>query len=202
METASIANTEYSFRSEKHPELQLLARARSDYSQFSSDPFTGIAITPGRTEVTRGDGDAASSTGTETDSVDPAILIIPTSSKAYSGVARYIDFISSLPVHLSKCILGYLDQPSLFNALCVSSKWRSLVEEVHQEHFVSQSLWEEVMLMQVRVTFQFVAFSQSLSSLLVMITIMISRKVSSLLLSPLLFSSLLSLSSESWWLSR
>ncbi|KAL8573173.1 hypothetical protein ACOMHN_036158 [Nucella lapillus] len=147
-ETGSVANTEYSYQTEKHPELHLLTLTKSDYSQFSTDPFTGNLLPQSRAEISRGDIDAASSISTDTDSIDPAILIIPTSSKAYAGVSRYVDFISSLPVHLSKCILGFLDQASLFNSLCVNAKWRSLVEEVHQEHFVSQSLWEEVMLMQ------------------------------------------------------
>ncbi|XP_076443004.1 F-box and WD repeat domain containing protein 10B-like [Babylonia areolata] len=149
VETDSVANTEYSYQTEKHPELQLLTMTKSDYSQFTTNPFTGNPITMSRADVSRGDGgDAASSISSSSDSVDPTILIIPTSSKAYAGVARHVDFISNLPVHLSKCILGFLDQASLFNALCVNGKWRSLVEEVHQEHFVSQSLWEEVMLMQ------------------------------------------------------
>ncbi|XP_070185909.1 F-box and WD repeat domain containing protein 10B-like isoform X2 [Littorina saxatilis] len=149
METASIASTEYSYRSEKHPELQLLTHARTDYSEFTTNPFTGAHLPISRAAISRGDtADSASTCGTDTDSVDPAILIIPTSSKAYSGVARYKDFIGSLPVHLAKCILSFLHQASLFNALCVNLKWRTLVEEVHQEHFVGQSLWEEVMLMQ------------------------------------------------------
>ena len=150
MESASIANTEYSFQSEKHPELHLLTRTRTDYSQFTTDPFTGHPLTASRAEANRIDVDAASMSSSDKDSVDPAMLIIPTSSKAYSGVSRYRDFVGSLPVHLAKCILSFLDQPSLFNALCVNQKWRCLVEEVHEEHFVNQSLWEEVMLMQVR----------------------------------------------------
>ena len=150
MESASIANTEYSFQSEKYPELHLLTRTRTDYSQFSIDPFTGNPLTVSCAEASRADIEAASTSSTDNGSVDPAILIIPTSSKAYSGVSRYRDFIGSLPVHLAKCILSFLDQTSLFNALCVNPKWRSLVNEVHQEHFVNQSLWEEVMLMQVQ----------------------------------------------------
>jgi len=59
------------------------------------------------------------------------------------------DFIRSLPVHIAKYILGYLDIASLHNALCVSTNWRTLVEEVHNEFRVNQDLIEEVMLMQV-----------------------------------------------------
>nr|KAG5713481.1 hypothetical protein BaRGS_025029 [Batillaria attramentaria] len=153
VETASIANTEYSYTSEKHPELQLLTTALPEYSEVTIDPFTGRQITSSHADIIRWDAraaqaDVASRDSAETDSVDPAIFIIPTSSKAYSGVAKYRDFVGCLPVHLAKCILSFLDQPSLYNALCVNQKWRKLVEEVHQEYFVNQSLVEEVMLMQ------------------------------------------------------
>ncbi len=84
-------------------------------------------------------------------SMDPTCLVIPTSTKAHAGVARYKDFIRMLPVHLSKMILGYLDQVSLNNCVCVSKNWRGLAEEVHREHYVQQALWEEVMLMQVNI---------------------------------------------------
>ena len=82
-------------------------------------------------------------------SLDPTCMVIPNSTKAHSGVARYKDFIRRLPVHLSKLVLGYLDRVSLNNCVCVSNNWRMLAEEVHREFFVQQSLREEVMLMQV-----------------------------------------------------
>uniref|UniRef100_A0A3Q1HJ97 Uncharacterized protein n=1 Tax=Anabas testudineus TaxID=64144 RepID=A0A3Q1HJ97_ANATE len=40
------------------------------------------------------------------DSEDPALMVVPGSSKSVSGVSRYRDFISCLPVDLSKRILG------------------------------------------------------------------------------------------------
>lgn len=40
------------------------------------------------------------------DSEDPALMVVPGSSKSVSGVSRYRDFISCLPVNLSKRILG------------------------------------------------------------------------------------------------
>lgn len=40
------------------------------------------------------------------DSEDPALMIVPGSSKSVSGVSRYRDFIGCLPVDLSKRILG------------------------------------------------------------------------------------------------
>lgn len=83
------------------------------------------------------------------ESLDPAYMVIPTSAKAYAGVAKHVDMVRQLPVHISKCILSYLDKTSLMNALLVSSCWRVLVEEVHRDTYVNQQLWEEVMLMQV-----------------------------------------------------
>ena len=87
----------------------------------------------------------------ELSSVDPACMVVPTSAKASSGVARHRDFIRSLPVHIAKYILGYLDVASLHNAVCVSYTWRILVEEVHYEFKINQDLIEEVMLMQVHI---------------------------------------------------
>ena len=81
--------------------------------------------------------------------VDPTCLVVAGSAKAHSGVSRYKDFIQGLPVHLSKYIMGFLDQVSLHNCVCVSKKWRVLAEEVHKEFYINQHLQEEVMLMQV-----------------------------------------------------
>ena len=81
--------------------------------------------------------------------IDPTCLVVPGSSKAYSGVAKHKDFIRYLPIHISKCILGMLDQVSLFNCVCVSKNWRYVAEEVHKEYYINQHLQEEVMLMQV-----------------------------------------------------
>ena len=44
--------------------------------------------------------------GTEEDSENPALVVVPGSSTSMSGVSQYLDFISCLPGHLSKRILG------------------------------------------------------------------------------------------------
>ena len=90
--------------------------------------------------------------------LDPTCMVVPTSEKAYSGVSRYKDFVRQLPVHLSKYILSWVDQVSLYNCVCVSRHWRLLVEEVHEEFHVNQRLWEEVMLMQVSVSSSFSSY--------------------------------------------
>uniref|UniRef100_A0A3Q3A3B3 F-box and WD repeat domain containing 10 n=1 Tax=Kryptolebias marmoratus TaxID=37003 RepID=A0A3Q3A3B3_KRYMA len=42
----------------------------------------------------------------ESDPDDPALMVVPGSSKSVSGVSQYRDFVSCLPVNLSKRILG------------------------------------------------------------------------------------------------
>lgn len=149
-ETASIATTEYSYHSEKIPGLHLLAQARTHYSHVTDDPFTGKEILK-NTAMHRQNIDMDTDSVNDSNDyiVDPATCTILTSCKAYSGASKYKDFIRCLPVHLAKYILSFLDQASLVNALCVNQKWRILIEEVHQERFINQSLTEEVMLMQV-----------------------------------------------------
>lgn len=44
--------------------------------------------------------------GIEADSENPALAVVPGSSQSMSGVSQYRDFISCLPGHLSKRILG------------------------------------------------------------------------------------------------
>ncbi|GFS02102.1 CMT1A duplicated region transcript 1 protein-like [Elysia marginata] len=154
-EASSVASTEYSHHSEERPELGLLSASRTEYSPLVENPFTGEVIplrasnsahvntskhpaTPDHASTTEGTG-----------TLDPMILVIPTSAKAYAGVQKYKDFIRCLPVHLAKMILSKLDMASLYNALCVSPNWRKLAEEVRLEFGVNQQLREEVMLMQV-----------------------------------------------------
>ena len=169
-EAASIPSTHYSYESLNHPELELLTRSRSEYSVISRSPFKDktddSSSCPSRVssqlsinenaEVIE-NADSGDETFTDDDDISlrslaHAHFINPTSSQAYAGVARHKDFIRCLPVHLSKAILGLLDQVALWNCLCVSRNWRVLVEEVHKETYVNQQLWEEVMLMQVNKT--------------------------------------------------
>lgn len=150
-EQASIASSNYTYKTEEHPELDLLATTSQSYGQDQLNPFTGSPlpgyILEGEIENDAGDDDFSDYTGES--SLDPAYMVIPTSAKAYAGVAKHRDMIRQLPVHISKMILSFLDKTSLMNALCVSSSWRILVEEVHRDTYVNQQLWEEVMLMQV-----------------------------------------------------
>ncbi|KAF0025705.1 hypothetical protein F2P81_022586 [Scophthalmus maximus] len=60
---------------------------------------------------------------TDDDSDDPALTVVPGSSKSASGVSRYRDFVGCLPVDLSKRILGLLDEHTLRSCLIVSRTW-------------------------------------------------------------------------------
>ncbi|XP_013084190.2 F-box and WD repeat domain containing protein 10B-like isoform X2 [Biomphalaria glabrata] len=148
-ETASIKSSEYSVNTEERPDLELLSLARPDYSQIIEDPFTGeILLDKIKTCQNDAANEAHSTTASSVNTVDPLILIIPTSAKAYSGVSAHRDFIRCLPVHIAKVILSMLDMASLYNALCVSPNWRKLAEEVKHEFSVNQQIREEVLLMQ------------------------------------------------------
>ncbi|XP_052263005.1 F-box and WD repeat domain containing protein 10B-like isoform X1 [Dreissena polymorpha] len=146
-ERGSIASSTFTFNTAEHPELDLLLSTNSNQEQinpFTGAPFPGFSLN-GVIENDAGDEEY---TDFGSESLDPAYMVIPTSAKAYSGVAKHCDLIRMLPVHISKQILSMLDKTSLMNALLVSSYWRSLIEEVHKDATVNQQLWEEVMLMQ------------------------------------------------------
>lgn len=147
MESASIAETEYSYHSEEHADHQIHSIVSPHYSKPKLHPITGDKLF--LDDVIEND-DSGSESESELSSVDPACMVISTSSKAFSGVARHKDFIRSLPVHLSKYILKLLDKTSLSHALLVSQNWRALVLEVHDEERINQLLEEDVMLMQVK----------------------------------------------------
>ena len=162
-EAESMASISYTYNTEDHPELDLLTSAASEYSSVKHNPLSeGVAATD-IADVQSLDGDLARDATTRSNqspgdgdsdfgSVDPACMVIPSSSKGHSGVAKHRDFIRELPVHLSKYILGLLDPHSLANCLCVSAHWRRLTEEAQNEYHVNQRLWEEVILMQVLYT--------------------------------------------------
>ena len=60
-----------------------------------------------------------------------------------------MDFIKILPVHISKKVLGYLDEQELEVASKVSMQWEILATEVKSELILVQVAREDVMIMQV-----------------------------------------------------
>ena len=61
----------------------------------------------------------------------------------------FVDFIKLLPVHISKKVLGYLDEQELEVASKVSMQWEILAREVKSELILVQVAREDVMIMQV-----------------------------------------------------
>uniref|UniRef100_A0AAV2LFK4 F-box domain-containing protein n=1 Tax=Knipowitschia caucasica TaxID=637954 RepID=A0AAV2LFK4_KNICA len=64
---------------------------------------------------------------------EPAIMVVPGSSKSYSGISLYKDFISALPVNLAKRILSFLDESCLTICCEVSHQWHLLAKETLTE---------------------------------------------------------------------
>ncbi|XP_034415228.1 F-box/WD repeat-containing protein 10 [Cyclopterus lumpus] len=67
------------------------------------------------------------------DSEDPALMVVPGSSKSVSGVSKHRDFIGCLPVDLSKRVLGLLDERTLRCCLKVCQCWKRLAKETVEE---------------------------------------------------------------------
>ncbi|KAK2884556.1 hypothetical protein Q8A73_021030 [Channa argus] len=67
------------------------------------------------------------------DSENPALMVVPGSSKSVSGVSRYRDFIGYLPVDLSKRILGFLEMHTLRCCQRVCRYWHRLAKETMEE---------------------------------------------------------------------
>lgn len=67
------------------------------------------------------------------ESEDPALMVVPGSSKSVSGVSRHRDFISCLPVDLSKRILGMLGEHTLIHCTAVCQHWELLAKETMEE---------------------------------------------------------------------
>nr|XP_020481002.1 F-box/WD repeat-containing protein 10-like isoform X2 [Monopterus albus] len=67
------------------------------------------------------------------DSEDPALMVVPGSSKSMSGVNLCIDFIGCLPVDLSKRILGLLGEHTLRRCQKVCRCWQYLAKQTLEE---------------------------------------------------------------------
>uniref|UniRef100_A0A3Q4BYG8 Uncharacterized protein n=1 Tax=Mola mola TaxID=94237 RepID=A0A3Q4BYG8_MOLML len=77
------------------------------------------------------------------DTEDPALMLVPGSSKSLSGVSQYRDLIGCLPVDLSKRILGLLDEHALKCCQKVCQHWQHLAQETMEED--SHSVDENIM---------------------------------------------------------
>ncbi|XP_078506983.1 F-box/WD repeat-containing protein 10 [Lissotriton helveticus] len=169
----SIPESHYTYRTDEHPELEMLVQACPEYQEITSDilfeHFTSLIPVdkPKPSEEIRGSGTSRSqqdhfwsspqeplmmddkAPGPSTISLDdPALMLVPTSFQSSSGVSKHKDFIRCLPVHLSKSILGLLDVKSLLNCLKVSLHWRYLAEEVRRDKVTQSLVLDEAMILQ------------------------------------------------------
>ncbi|XP_029384219.1 CMT1A duplicated region transcript 1 protein [Echeneis naucrates] len=78
------------------------------------------------------------------DSDDPALMVVPGSSKSVSGVSLYRDFIGCLPVNLSKRILGLLEECTLKHCQKVSRHWQHLAKETMAERKFRGNLQDQI----------------------------------------------------------
>ncbi|XP_026771329.3 F-box and WD repeat domain containing protein 10B [Pangasianodon hypophthalmus] len=79
---------------------------------------------------------------------DPALMVVPRSSKSMSGVSQHRDFIRALPVGLAKRILGLLDKATLQSCKHVSQHWQYLTEEIIAEHSVKKMVEDQAVILQ------------------------------------------------------
>ncbi|KAJ8363117.1 hypothetical protein SKAU_G00119480 [Synaphobranchus kaupii] len=177
-DTSSIPESRYSFNPEDRPELEVLLRTRStsmvlDLPGDIQDPEIPPDILPNskpskdrwenlclpkearwvRLEAldSRNGVTAKRWGGSGTETLypeEPALAVVPGSSMSLSGVSRHRDFIRSLPVHLAKRILGFLDRSVLLNCLDVSQHWHYLTEEVQTEIDTKRMVENQAMIMQ------------------------------------------------------
>eukprot|EP00066_Takifugu_rubripes_P012639 XP_011601905.1 PREDICTED: CMT1A duplicated region transcript 1 protein [Takifugu rubripes] len=78
------------------------------------------------------------------DSENPALMVVPGSSKSMSGVSPYCDYISCLPGHLSKRILGLLDRQTLRNCQKICRTWWCLAQETMAERKLRRGIEEQI----------------------------------------------------------
>uniref|UniRef100_A0A8C6SA46 F-box and WD repeat domain containing 10 n=1 Tax=Neogobius melanostomus TaxID=47308 RepID=A0A8C6SA46_9GOBI len=72
-------------------------------------------------------------------------MVVPGSSTSYSGISRYKDFLTDLPVNLAKKILGFLDEPTLRICNKVSKRWQLLAIDTLREIEFRKSFNEKIM---------------------------------------------------------
>ncbi|XP_030611453.1 F-box/WD repeat-containing protein 10 isoform X2 [Archocentrus centrarchus] len=90
------------------------------------------------------------SNNNQEESEDPALMVVPGSSKSVSGVSRHRDFISCLPVDLSKRILGLLGKHTLMCCMAVCRYWQHLVQETLDEMKFRRNFQGEIISMMKR----------------------------------------------------
>ncbi|XP_053148234.1 F-box and WD repeat domain containing protein 10B isoform X2 [Hemicordylus capensis] len=86
--------------------------------------------------------------GNEEESSHCSVELNDSTSFLKAPTVNCIDFISCLPIHLSKYILGMLDHKSLIRCLYVSPYWAFLVKQIKKDKTAYRSLQNEIALLQ------------------------------------------------------
>ncbi|XP_023127066.2 F-box/WD repeat-containing protein 10 isoform X2 [Amphiprion ocellaris] len=74
-------------------------------------------------------------------------MVVPGSSKSVSGVGLYRDFIGCLPVHLSKRILGLLEEDTLKCCRRVCRYWQHLAQQTMEEVKFRKNIQNQILSM-------------------------------------------------------
>ena len=145
-ENTFLSSDNYSFHTDEHPDIYLLASVNPHYKSidcpvseslvdYSQESFEDLSI--------KSEDDSFSNS-----SFDPHLLVVSHSQQALIGVTSSIDFISKLPIHLSKKIIAYLDLHSQSNAALVKKQWHDTVRQVQAEQRTRREIFEEAVMMQ------------------------------------------------------
>ncbi|XP_041073363.1 F-box/WD repeat-containing protein 10 [Carcharodon carcharias] len=157
----SLQGSNYTFRTDEHLELMPLSQIWPEYAIVSPDmlPMSlryhsedDVVAAPGsniqpKVEKMR-KKQSLSLTDFSPEGELPSLKIITSSFEATSGVSHHKDFLRRLPIHLAKCILGFLDQKSLKRCMCVSRHWAYLVKEIIRDKLTLQCIFDEVIKLQ------------------------------------------------------
>ncbi|KAF5896802.1 CMT1A duplicated region transcript 1 protein isoform X1, partial [Clarias magur] len=153
-----VCQSNYSFSSGKDPELDLLVQASLI---FENGTFPHEAQDANELDIQDSSKHIKNSSwsGVEegmlrglrlksSEADDPALMVVPRSSKSMSGVSQHRDFIRGLPVGLAKRILGLLDKSTLQSCKHVSQHWQYLTEEIVAEHKVKKMVEDQAVILQ------------------------------------------------------
>ncbi|XP_036401463.1 CMT1A duplicated region transcript 1 protein [Megalops cyprinoides] len=126
--------------------LEPSKRQREEFCLHKESAWAGLEE-PGCGGVVTEEGVANTVTDRQI-SEDPALTVVPGSSKSLSGVSRHRDFIRRLPVHLAKRILGLVGKAGLLSCRYVSQHWRLLANEIEAEIATKRMVENQAMIMQ------------------------------------------------------
>ena len=143
-EDSSLPCSDYSFRTDRHPDVYILASVNAQYEALTKPSETDVDYSEDKFDDLSLSDDHLSSIS----SLDPCVLVVTHSKQALSGVSRFADFVSKLPVHLSKKIVGLLDVHSQSSAALVNTTWHGIVRQVQFELRIQREIIEEAVLMQ------------------------------------------------------